>query len=420
MPNTNDLFGQTFEQILSKVVGGSNQKFQLIYPYEDWWWPTAATGLASQAWYFANQIPEWSSIGRYNPADAGFANAYASVLNQVNLTVSPSQQQALNDASNAVNAAMGKRASDIDARNNAWTVANNVPPGVPKPEWATWVVESGWQATLAADGAAIDKANQTKTAIVAQQNPEYKAAQEALTPPGSGLTKAGWTTIPTSPGQSEPVVFYQIGTTGQDWVALLSRGGNDVSIELDASKSSSALTESWAKATASYNVLFWGVEAGGSWSDMNLSESDNSVKATIQMKATMVPVSPGSWYQGGWLRTLAEKPNAFNSPYTPTGGSSPIFGKGGILSLRVAGLVAGYQPSFTITMSQSTFNQHKSRFEASTGVRIGPFKFGGSGGHSSNIVNKTAQNGTFSGKSDATYPFIMGIIVASPGIDAIG
>ena len=66
-------------------------------------------------------------------------------------------------------------------------------------------------------------------------------------------------------------------------------------------------------------------------------------------------------------------------------------------------------------MSQNTYSQAKQRFDAALGVRIGPFTFGGSGGHESNTVNKSSSNSSFTGKSTATYPFIIGVTVAMPG-----
>ncbi len=87
------------------------------------------------------------------------------------------------------------------------------------------------------------------------------------------------------------------------------------------------------------------------------------------------------------------------------------------MPLIITGLVVAHQPSFTITMRQNTCNQTKQQFGAATGVRIGPFCFGGSGGHASNTVDKTASNGTFTGKSTATYPVIIGVTLAMPGLE---
>ena len=91
-----------------------------------------------------------------------------------------------------------------------------------------------------------------------------------------------------------------------------------------------------------------------------------------------------------------------------------MFGKEGMIPLVVTGMIAGYQPSFEIKMSERAFQRYKSEFTTSNGIRIGPFQFGGSagGGISSDMWTRNVGSNTFSGKSKAEYPFIMGFIVS--------
>src|SRR6476620_5491045 len=97
------LFGQTYQQILSSVLGGSRDNFQLIYPYLDWWWPTAPSGqIAAPALSLLNAVPQWSAVGQYDPSGATLLNAYQQVLQHVNPTVPPDQQQAVTNAHNAL------------------------------------------------------------------------------------------------------------------------------------------------------------------------------------------------------------------------------------------------------------------------------------------------------------------------------
>lgn len=418
--DNSNLFGQSYSEILSKVIGDSAAKFQMIYPYMAWWWPTAPSGqIDANAFNFANQVPLWSAIGSFAPTDATLFSSYRQVLQQVNLSVSPSQQQQATDAHNDLITAENQYQTDLTARNTAWTtMKNNLPPDVPAPDFNTWESQSGWAGTLLGDSQAVTKKQETYNNIVAQQNPEYTAATAALSAPDKGTFKPGWTQMLQAGGNLVPVPSYSIGTSGQDWVALLSKGTNSSTLTLDASKSTYDFSHSWAGGNASFDRVFWAINAGGSWDSMDLSESDQSVKATITLKAsTLVPVTPaGEWYDSGYLRKLGSDPNAFNTPFTPTGGSSPVFGEKGLLPARITQLVVGYQPSFEITMSQSTFDQHKDKFNASLGIRIGPFSFGGSGGHETNKWTKAASGTTFKGASTATYPFIMGVTVANPGL----
>ena len=104
------------------------------------------------------------------------------------------------------------------------------------------------------------------------------------------------------------------------------------------------MTNSWAKANASIEQVFWAVEASGGWSKLNIDNSDQSVEAQIDLTTTFVQVTPGQWYNSGYMKTLAGQGNFF-SPWTAKGGSSPVFGEDGLLPVMITGLIAAYQPS---------------------------------------------------------------------------
>lgn len=418
--NDDQLFGQTYEQILSSVLGGSSDNFQLIYPYLDWWWPTAPSGqVAAPALSIMNSVPQWSAVGEYDPSGATLLNSYQQVLQHVNPTIPPDIQVAVTNAHNLLVAAQNQYQNDMTARNQAWAQANaNLPPGVPAPVWADWVVQSGWTGTLQKDSDAIAVAQRTYTQAFGAQSPTLTQALAAATPPASTNTiTPGWTAVNQGDGTLVPAPAYSMSTAnGQDWVALLSQGGgNHVTIKLGQSQGTYDFTKSWAGANASYDRVFWGIDVGGSWENWDLSESDRSVSAQIELTTTLVTVQPGAWYNGGYLRTLRGQGNFF-SPWTATGGPSPIFGEGGLLPLQVVGLVAGYQPSYEITMDASTYSEQYTKYEATAGIRIGPFRFGGSGGHESDTIAKSSSSTSFTGKSTATYPFLMGILTAQPGL----
>jgi hypothetical protein len=414
------LFGQTYQQILSSVLGGSRDNFQLIYPYLDWWWPTAPSGqIAAPALSLLNSVPQWSAVGQYDPSGATLLNSYQQVLQHVNPTVPPDQQQAVTNAHNALVAAQNQYQNDMIARNQAWVQANvNLPPGVPPPVWTDWVAQSGWANTLQKDSDAIAVAQRTYAQAFGQQSPALTQALAAATPPTSVTSVTpGWTAVDQGDGTLVPAPAYSMSTSsGQDWVNLLSQGGGDnVTIKVGQNQGSYNFSQSWAGGNANYDAFFWGINAGGSWEQWDLDESDQSVSATISLTTTRVMVQPGVWYNDGYLKTLRGQGNFF-SPWTPTEGPSPVFGEHGLLPLQVVGLVAGYQPSYEITMSSSSYSQQYEKYEASLGIRIGPFRFGGSGGHETNTIEKSDSSTSFKGKSTATYPFLLGVITAQPGL----
>jgi|SRR5579872_6442958 len=411
------LFGQTYSQILSNVLGGKGN-FQLIYPYQDWWWPTAPSGqIAPQTLNLVNAVPQWSAVGQFDPSGATLLGSYQQVLQHVNPTIPPDQLQAVTNAHTDLIAAQNQEQKDATARNQAWAVAKaNLPADAEPLVWGEWVTSSGWAATLTADGVEIAKQQVNYGLVVGQQNSELQNALTAATPPSSSSTiKPGWTTVDQGDGTLVPAPDFSFGS-GQDWVNLLSQGGgNKVTISVGQGESSYDFSNSWAGGNASTGGFFWGIEASGSWQKWDIDQQDQSVSATITLTTTTVPVGVGSWYNGSFLKTL-EGDKQWFSPWTSTGGTSPIFGQNGLLPLQIVSLVAGYQPSYEITMQANTYKQYFEHYEASGGIRIGPFRFGGSADHESNTIQRTDSTTTFAGQSTATYPFLMGVILASPGI----
>jgi hypothetical protein len=151
------------------------------------------------------------------------------------------------------------------------------------------------------------------------------------------------------------------------------------------------------------------------------NESDKNVKATISVQSsTTVEVTPGDWYDGGFMKDLATgggQGYTIASPYRATGGANALFGQGGLLSTRVSSLLVVYKPSFSITMSKSTYDKNVQKFNGSAGFRIGLFQFGGSGGNESTYTHSTSNGTTFTGESTSDYPLIIGVTVAFPGVD---
>ncbi len=334
----------------------------------------------------------------------------------VNVVPPPDKKQQLKEITDQLNAAQTKLTSSRNAKDYDFTQAQNPPPGVPPPTYAEWYKSSGWEARIESDEANVVRLAGIQSDIVKQQNPGYKNAIDASTMPTTKYeSKPGFAKCSVS-GSDDWRANY-ILSNGQDWIEQLTQGGGmPLNFSIDASENSSNMTKSWAGGSTDLGDFF-GIFANGSWQKMNITQKDNSVKVEINVKAaTQVPIAPDSWYNAGYLKTLASKGD-WNYPFTTAGGKSPVFGEGGIMPLMITGLVAGYQPQFTITMNSSAFSEYKDQFSVATGIRIGPFHFGGSYSSKTDDWKKNMKDGTFSGVSTATYPFIIGFTVARPGLD---
>jgi hypothetical protein len=89
-----------------------------------------------------------------------------------------------------------------------------------------------------------------------------------------------------------------------------------------------------------------------------------------------------------------------------------MFGQGGVVPLLKTSMLVCYQPSFTISVSQSTFQRFQSSFSTATGLQVGPFSCGGASGGSSTLNWKqTGSSMTLTCASTSTIPLIFGINV---------
>jgi hypothetical protein len=440
MDNQN-LFSQTYSQILSNAVGSGNPNFQLIGNPIDFNWPVAATGqVPQQAYMIANAMPKWSPVGSYNASDVSFFSAYSRVFSLMSYKVSPEKQNDLNNLWNQVTAAQNQLNNIATNANTAYlTAQQNGGPvfAAMYPTIADWLKGPGstYQTQITNQTASVNTLSNQYTFFVSQFCTDPTLQNDAKTmalptgTPGATPAPPGWTKVLQSDGSLAWGPLFNIGTTGQDWRGKLTQGTQGgFTIELDAAKSDSDIEKSFAGASFSYDAFFWGVNASGSWERATEIDSDSSVTATVTVESsTLVPVvpapSPAGWYDSGLMSQLAKNqlPTGISlaDGWTATGGqgSQCVFGQYGLLSTRVSGLVVVYKPSYSITMQSSTYNAFHQKFSASFGLRIGPFTFGGSGGHETTKVSTTGNRTTLTSTSTSDDPLIIGITVAFPGTD---
>lgn len=432
-----NLLSQSYNQIVQGALGGQfGSRFQMFGAPQSWTWPTPPTGQQSaQAYQATSVMPAWSPVGSYGVLDADFFSAYKSALSHVAFQVSPQIQlavtnlrnKATQDSNAATAAASNMNAAYLAASQNGGLVFAAMYPTI-----NAWITGPGQKYKTAYEQALAVYGQDNQTLLTMQQASMPSTLQDAInvtaTPtgnPANDPAPPGWTKVPDGSGILRWEPDWTIGTTGTDWRAELTTGSvGAFDIKLDASNSTVDFSKSWASASTSYGGdWFWSVYAEGSWSQMNLTTSDNKVTAEIHVKSsTLVPVTPGLWYDGGFMRDLAlGSPQSGGwsivPPWVATGGKASLFGPNGLLATRVSGLLAVYQPSFSVTMASSTFKENQSQIEASGGFKIGGFSIGGEGGTESDYQVSTSGGTTFTAESTSTDPVLIGVTVAFPGVD---
>lgn len=418
-----NLYGQTYDQIVKHALAGSSKHFQLVYPFQDWTWPTPPRGFIDpQAYRFVGQVPHWSAIGRYVPGGNELHEAYLQVLSLPDALGDGVNEEQLKEANEHVIRTRDKLQEDKRIANAAYSSYRKATPaGTPVQEYDSWLAEN-WGPTFAENEEAYLDTIEAFSLILDQKNPGLKDAIDAAMPPvKTNKPKVGFAQVRA--GASIGRFPNYIIPDSKEWLdqVVSEDGGVGMTIEISASKSSDGFSKCWAGDVDCNFGSFFEVHEGRSnaWEGLDLETEDKSLNVTVNITAyNNFPVSPDpSWFNSGLLAILAFR-NDWNPPFSTTGGDSKqaVFGKHGVLPLMVTGLVVGYQPIIEITMTDATHKKYKERFDACDGIRIGPFQFGGGNGHTEDKWSKSSERNVFKIESKATYPFIMGITVASPGL----
>ncbi|NTX15964.1 hypothetical protein HUA76_34865 [Myxococcus sp. CA056] len=431
-----NLFSQSYNQIINGALGGDAPNFQMLgTPMAFNWAPAPQGELNSHAYQVISGMPRWSPLGAYSTLDASFADSYRQALHHISFKVSPERQKDLNALRIQVTLRENEMSQAITNLNQAY-LSQRQNGGAyferKYPDVDTWVdLGPGKTYAQICDNAnlAFRRASQLVFEVeMAGMPASLQSSIDAIKlpsgSPGSGPAPRGWTKVQDGSGVLRYQPDYIVGKDGDTWREELKKGSiGSFSVTLKASDQTVDYSRSWAQASASYDKPFWGVSASGSWEKMDLTATDKNVTATIAVKSsTIVPVTPGAWYDGGFMADVARgKGGGYEilNPWVAKGGegSSSLFGQHGLLASRISGLVVAYQPRFSIEMSEATYERHYEKFEASLSLRIGPFSFGGSGGHESNYEHSTDGKTTFEGGSTSEDPIIIGVLVSFPGLN---
>jgi len=101
--------------------------------------------------------------------------------------------------------------------------------------------------------------------------------------------------------------------------------------------------------------------------------------------------------------------------YTATEQSSStawMFGEGGVVPAFKTGMLVCYQPTITVSVSQSTYQSFNQQWSAAGGVQVGPFQIGGSGGGATLNWTQTGSSMSMNVASTSNVPLIFGVNLA--------
>ncbi|WP_417424730.1 hypothetical protein [Hoeflea sp.] len=407
-----DVNDKSWNHLYGAMVDGLNispNNFQLIYPFTTWDWKVVSLGYTSAAqWDFCSAVPQFSATGQYTSAGTAFNDTYGQMLNVVSAaTTDPKLKADIEQARNMLQLAANNHDTIYRQATDAYKTETG---GTNTPPFTEWLGSTGgrsWQAQL-------DSAWQN---VQSQQNVYNQLLSETTTP---GLKDAQdrngnkdyYTKLEDPALSAFPLVpGYSLSMDATTWLNKVQSGtgGSSGSIGFSNSQSQYDYKKTWAGGSASVGTFFWSVNVGGSWERVDEFASDSSLKVDVSFKAwDQISIQAAPWYNGGFVKSVQNGP--FIRGFSPYGdsGSKAVWGPDGIMSVQKVGMLVCYKPSFTITVSQSTFQAFSERWEVSAGLRIGPFSFSGGGGSSSSGWKADSATKTFTGESTAETALIMG------------
>jgi hypothetical protein len=390
---------------------GKGKNFQLITPFTVWNWPPANVGQTGSAQYsFLDAMPVFDPIGNYQ-SGSSFSQSYQQWLNTLVVAADSNLQNRITIQAGVLQTASNKYQMDYQSAQTAYqndkTVVNN------NPDFNTWLGQGGfgYQATIAADRANILEQQKIYNQLVNQAaDPVIDSAQAAM------ANQSYYTNVLSSSSPTPyPMPGYGQVTSFSDWLTQVA-GSGPQQITWQNDRSSSSFNSSWAKGQASYGNWLFSVFVKGSWQRLLSVESSSAVSVTMTFNPLgSIPVGPNPWYQEGVIRAKVNNPAAYRSGYSPTrpasGQGGWALGAGGILPCRMTDFIVGYQPSFIINCSAGFSSVDYQAIQVATGVRIGPFVFGGDGGNTTSYTQSALTTSSFSGKSTSQFPVLIGIYV---------
>ncbi len=395
---------------LVQNLGVSPQNFQLIYPMTSWNWPTNNVGFTNAAQYdFCATIPQWSAVGQYVSSGATYDNAYQQFLNYIAVTTSnPQLQQQIAAAQNNLTQA-SQNLQSVSAQAQI-TYNSTVPSGNPTyTQWLGTPAGAGYAAQINSDTLQVQQAQNVVNQLLTQQTTPNLANAQAAYANQAYYTKLNDPTLSNFP----PVPSWSLANSSQQWVnQVQGGGGTGGSISISNSSAAYSYSNTWAQASMSVGGWFWSVYANGSWQQVSEFYTDSSLSCEIALAAwDTIGITPGKWYSG----TTAFRNGPFIPNYTAyqqAGSYAYMFGQGGVVPAFKTGMLVCYQPTITITVSQSTYQSFSQRWSAAAGIQVGPFQLGGAAGGSTLKWSQSGSGMQLKVTSSSTTPLIFGVNVA--------
>jgi hypothetical protein len=182
-----------------------------------------------------------------------------------------------------------------------------------------------------------------------------------------------------------------------------------LSFSLNKSTGRQSIAQTEWSGGASYGVGFFSFGAHASGGSLNVDTSNSNFSMAFSAKnVSTFTVLPAGWLNGTAVKALQ------NGPWLPGGpvanGTIKLYGPDGAFDLIVNQVIVAYHPKVTASLSAGDYSYARSHFEASGGMSIGPFGFGGSYSRSNTDVKWDDVAKSFTAEDSTDVPQIIAVI----------
>jgi hypothetical protein len=392
--------------------GSQLQVFGAPVPFE--WGIKTGNKNPLEYWNFCNQLPVWNSVGSYTPMGGSLVSSYESFLDKI-------KQDYSQELKNQITTAQEKLAADTDQLVTFTTTTSAAYKQYADNQEKfkqtadpidTWMKDTGRDLQHKSLLAMAQKDNDIIESLLAQENRQYANAW-------AGFNNVEYKRMYTDASSNvQTKRIYAWSDNPVDMTQKLRAGtlAHAQTIKFSETSQSYDFSKSWAQGSAALNFIFFSIGGGGSWEKMNTEESFKDLNVSIAFKNfSLVTINPETgWFDDGYLTTQANGPyvddNTVGFANQATGNQTYFFGGAkAILPGMVTGILVGYQPSFKLTTNESAFSDVYESAQGSGGIGIGPFHFGGGGGHTSKITKSSSSSNTIECSDTSDVPQIFGI-----------
>lgn len=417
MVDQSTIWMQYLQALQTKVTLESGEALQAIYPYKSWDWggrSPVANAYSYDQWLALNIVPSDPLQDQDSGAAASQLGFDAAYLNWANMLAvgDLAHDEAYQKLQDALTASANKYNTDYLDIQNVW---KNQTEGA-SPDFNTWLNDPAQLSyntqiaenknDLSAKQEELDDyrsriKSPVKTIIQDFNNENY---QSSVRNPASGksVPLKIWRTNPLNP------FAYIQQITNNNFGSDATKGAKDT-IRFNHSTQTFSQNDIYVAGKGKW-FDFIRINAKGSYEQIDLSQSNSEYSIEIGWQdLKTIPITPDAWYKGTNITTYGKKgPYATGFSAFQSNDDNYFFGPGGAISRIYTAMIVCYRPTVTISGSESFSTDLQKRWEASTGLQIGPFYFRGKSAGGSHQSTATTTDGKFTIESHDDWPLIIG------------